>query len=54
MSTEGTEAKIQELGRYIDEQSAILLRTHANIREAQRKMGELIELQKKQTGLPKG
>ena len=45
------EAQIRELFDYIDEQSAILSRTHANIREAQRKMGELIELQEKQTGL---
>ena len=45
------EAQIRELFDYIDEQSAILSRTHANIREVQLKMGELIELQEKQTGL---
>jgi hypothetical protein len=47
-----TEAQIQELARYIDEQTVIVAQAHANIRTAQRKMGELIELQEKQTGLP--
>jgi hypothetical protein len=47
-----TEAQIQELARYIDEQSTIIVQAHAKIRDAQRKMGELIEQQEKQTGLP--
>jgi hypothetical protein len=46
-----TEAQIQELARYIDEQSAIVVQAHANIRTAQRRMGELIEQQEKSTGL---
>jgi hypothetical protein len=46
-----TEAQIQELARYIDEQVAIVAQAHTNIREAQRKMGELVEQQGKQTGL---
>lgn len=48
-----TEAQIRELAAYIDELSAIVSQAHALIRKAQRKMGELIELQEKQTGLPK-
>ena len=46
-----TEAQIQELARYIDEQAAVVAQAHASILTAQRKMGELIELQEKQTGL---
>jgi cob(I)alamin adenosyltransferase len=34
-----------------DELSAIVSQAHALIRKAERKMGELIELQEKQTGL---
>ena len=48
-----TEAQIRELAAYIDELSAIVSRAHTPIRRAERKMGELIELQEKQTGLPK-
>jgi len=46
-----TEAQIQELARYIEEQSAIIAQARANIRNAERKMGELVEQQGKQTGL---
>ena len=46
-----TEAQIQELARYIYEQTVIVAQAHANIRDAERKMGELIEQQEKQTGL---
>ena len=48
-----TETEIRELGAIIDELNAIVSRAHTLIRRAQRKMGELIELQEKQTGLPK-
>ena len=49
-----TEAQIRELAAYIDELSAIVSQAHALIRKAERKMGELIELQEKQTGAPEG
>ena len=50
-SAVSTEAQIQELARYIYEQTVIVAQAHANIRDAERKMGELIEQQEKQTGL---
>ena len=50
-SAVSTEAQIQELARYIYEQTIIVAQAHANIRDAERKMGELIEQQEKQTGL---
>ena len=46
-----TETEIRELFDIIDELSAIISRARTLIRKAEHKMGELIELQEKQTGL---
>ena len=45
------EQQIRELHRIIYELTVIRAQAHKLIREAERKMGELIELQEKQTGL---